>query len=62
MTIMPMSLPEKIYWFLIEPAISFLFPEDPGKTEIERQQYIKQMEDKGFHFSRRKVGEDYGRP
>jgi len=58
MTIMPMSFTQKIYWFFIEPIFSFFFPQDEIESEIARRKYIEQMEEKGFHFNRKKDGED----
>jgi hypothetical protein len=65
MTILPMSIFEKTRWFILDPLICFLFPQTKEEIEreiIEREYFMERMEKKGFHFNRKKDGEDLGRP
>lgn len=62
MTTLPMSIFDKIKWFIVEPLFSILFERDEVLNEILTRRYIGQMEEKGFHFNRKKDGEDIGRP
>jgi hypothetical protein len=62
MTILPMSIFEKIRWFIIEPTIDFLFPKSPEEIEKEKQEAMIKLMKKGFHFNRKQDGEEIGRP
>lgn len=53
MTILPMSIWEKLQWFVIWPIYEKLFPKTPEELEKEKQDIQKakqRLEEMGFHF------------
>jgi hypothetical protein len=75
MTIVHMSIWEKIYFFVVCPIHDLLFPRTPEEIEREKQEAMQKMMAKGFHFAttgagndpryrpnRKRDGEEMGRP